>query len=161
MTSKDKGLTLAELIIVIAIVGILAAIIVPESNFSYVASSIIAESKIASNPLKSEVEQHYKKHNTFPVKGQLQKVSDSINLPIRVKSIKLLSEGKIRILYDSSDIEIGGSWWHSWNNPLSNDLTGKDLILVPTVEASKLVWDECNYGSVPQRNRHYKCSGHK
>ena len=161
MIIKNNGFTIAELIVVVIIIAILAAIIVPGSNFSYVASSIISESEIASEPLKQAVEQHYLKYNKFPNKQNLQEVLNSIKKPKRVSTIELLPEGRIKITFDASDIEIGGTWWHSLNNPLSNDLTGKDLILVPTVKNDKLIWDECNYGSVPMRNRHYKCSGHK
>jgi type IV pilus assembly protein PilA len=161
MTIKDKGFTLVELIVVVAIIGILVAIVVPGSNFSYVASSTIAEGQVASEPLKQAIERYQIKNNKFPVSGELDMVLDKVIKPKRVKTIELLTEGRIRILFDSSDLEFGGTWWHSWNNPLSNDLTGKDIILVPAVKSSKLVWDECNYGSVPKLNRHYKCSGHK
>jgi len=55
-----------ELIIVIAIIAILAAIVIPDSNFSYVAASIIAKSQLASEPIKKEVEKYYYKNKQFP-----------------------------------------------------------------------------------------------
>ena len=156
-----NGFTLFELIIVMAIIGILAALIIPPNNFSYIAASIITDSQRASEPIKKEIEEYYLTNNKFPDSQGLIVSLNNMNKPQKVKSIQLLSNGQVRIIYNTADIKWGSTWWHSWNNPLSNDLTGKDLIMVPTFDGKKLVWDDCNFGSVPKRNRNYKCSQHK
>jgi len=161
MQIKNNGFTIIELILVIMTIGILVAIIIPGSNFSYIASAIISESQIASEPVKKEIEKYYLENKQFPDKSSILDSFKSINKPKRVKKIEPLSKGRIRIIYDTSDIKWGATWWHNWDNPLSNDLTGKDLILVPVIDGDKLTWDECSFGTVPKRNRHYKCSQHK
>lgn len=158
--NKINGFTIIELIVVSATIGILVAIIVPASNFSYIAASIIARSQLTSEPLKKEIEKYYFENKKFP-DNELRAVFINAKKSDRVKAMILLSDGRIMITYDSSDIKWGSTWWFNWYNPLSNDLTDRDLILVPSVKGNKIVWDECNFGTVPKRNRHYKCSQHK
>jgi len=150
-----------ELIIVIAIIAILAAIVIPDSNFSYVAASIIAKSQLASEPIKKEVEKYYYKNKQFPEHKELKALIDYTNKSDYIKSLELLSNGRIKITYLSTHTKKGFIQWINQFNPLSNDLSDKELILVPTIKEHKIVWDECNFGTVPKRNRDYKCSSHK
>jgi len=150
-----------ELIIIIAIMAILAAIFIPDNNFSYLAASIIAKSQTASQPLKKEIENYYYKNKKFPNKKDLKTVIENTKKSDHTKSLELLSNGQIKITYLSRHPKKGIIQWLNQFNPLSNDLADKDLILVPTIIKNKFIWDECNFGTVPKRNRDYKCSSHK
>ena len=58
MVKKNKGFTLIELMIVIAIIGILAAVAVPQYS-QYTRRAEFSEIKLAATPVKSQVESCY------------------------------------------------------------------------------------------------------
>jgi len=134
--------------------------VIPDSNFSYIAASIINKSQLASVPIKKEVEQYYYKNKKFPNKVELNTVLNNTKKTDYMKTVELLSDGRIIITYLGTKTKKGFIQWINQFTPLSNDLSAKNLILVPMLEGNKIIWDECNFGSVPKRNRHYKCSLH-
>jgi len=153
---KFRRFSLAELMIVIAALGILAVLISPIDNFSYIAGSIITRSIESSRPVKKAVEAYYSENKRFPnhntdIHFSLLNVKKSDHM----KDISVSAAGKIVITYDTSDIN-----WASNRSMPSNDLTAKALILSPQLINGHFIWDECNKGSVPKRSRDYKCSKH-
>ena len=159
----QRGVTIAELAVLMGIIGILSAMMFPLNNFNYLAASIAQNGIAKTSPLRTAIEEYYFQHGHFPDSG------DDLNrsMVIResadhVKSITIGSGGRITIAFDTSDIDWG--WWSRWQRVLfltPNDLTGQTLVLVPEWAGSGIIWDECEEGTVPKRNRHYKCSGHR
>ncbi|NDU93147.1 MAG: pilin [Ferrovum sp.] len=68
-TSAYRGFTLIELMIVIAIIGILASIAIPQYQ-DYVTRSEIAEAFSMSDSLKPAILDYYKFHGAFPPDNQ-------------------------------------------------------------------------------------------
>jgi Tfp pilus assembly protein PilE len=67
MTNDLSGLTIWKLMIVqVAILGIIAAIIIPPDNFSYIASSIIHKALESAYPIRTSIELCYDEQNHFP-----------------------------------------------------------------------------------------------
>ena len=66
---SHRGFTLIELMIVVAIVGVLAAIAMPAYNL-FVAKSQVAEAFELASGLKAKIADHYAETGTWPANGQ-------------------------------------------------------------------------------------------
>ena len=64
--SIQKGFTLIELMIVIAIIGILAAIAIPQYQ-DYTKRAKVSEVIVASSPCKLAVSEYFSAKNVFPI----------------------------------------------------------------------------------------------
>jgi type IV pilus assembly protein PilA len=124
---QQKGFTLIELMIVIAIIGILAAIAIPAYQ-DYIVRSKISEGLNMAGAAKLAVAE------TFDSTGTMPTVNASAGLPSAgsitgtyVSSIGLSTNGLITISYNSS---IGG-------NPTAN---GGKLTLTPTSGVGSMSW---------------------
>lgn len=64
MSAKPAGFTLIELMIVVAIIGILAAVAIPAYN-NYIARAQVSEAVSLTSGLKTTLGQHYANSGTF------------------------------------------------------------------------------------------------
>ncbi|RLT99935.1 MAG: hypothetical protein D9N11_13735 [Ketobacter sp.] len=159
---KLPVLAVGEVAIIFAILGILAALVMPLDNFSYVAASIVANGIERAQPARVAIERYREEHGEFPdADDQVASAGLSGESDSHIRSILLGSQGRIIITFDTQDLDWKPSWWQRLLMMESNDLTGKTLVLVPAFVGGEVVWDECEEGTVPKRNRHFKCSGHQ
>ncbi|MBL1140800.1 MAG: hypothetical protein HND53_02105 [Proteobacteria bacterium] len=153
--------SVGEVAILFAIMGILGAMVYPPDNFSFIAASIITDGVKAVEEVQRDIEEHHSLYGHFP--NSTDDLEFDLPNPDEFKHIQSLSvgqSGRIIITYDTRDIDWHYKWWHRLFLLENNDLTDKTLILVPLVNGNTITWDECNEGTVPQHNRHFKCSGH-
>ncbi|MGE4646682.1 MAG: pilin [Arenicellales bacterium] len=75
---KQKGFTLIELMIVIAIIGILAAIAIPQYN-QYTARVQVAEAFSLMAPVKTALILHYQMEGTWPT-GSTADIHDELGI---------------------------------------------------------------------------------
>lgn len=154
--------SVGEVAILFAIMGILGAMVFPLDNFSFIAASIVTNGKKAAEPVQQSIVDYYSEHKQFPNHADAL----AIDLPItfdekHIQSLSVGQSGRIIVSFDTRDIDWHWKWWYRLFLLENNDLTNKTLILVPSFNGNTMSWDECNEGSVPQRNRHFKCSGHQ
>ncbi len=107
---KQKGFTLIELMIVVAIIGILAAIAIPQYN-KYVARTQVAEAFALLGPVKQALTLYHQENGAFPDQSNMNDRHDVLGIPRPaefdtanyVDQIQVVRNlGRIRVIFDST-----------------------------------------------------------
>ena len=140
MKAIQKGFTLIELMIVIAIIGILAVVALPAYQ-DYTARAQVSEALTLAEGQKSAVTEYRSDRGAWPTKNTEAGVASSISGKY-VASVQVGAAGIITATMKSAGV--------------NNDIKGKTLILVPTDNNGSFTWT-CNTGTVGQKFRPSTC----
>ena len=106
MVKKSGGFTLIELMIVVAIIGILAAIAVP-SYMGYTARAQASEAFTISAPLRTVVAEFYNEKGRVPNETEAGDLFSGSVEGSYVSAVSLVSGGEIEILFGSGALKGG------------------------------------------------------
>ena len=133
---KQKGFTLIELMIVVAIIGVLAAIAMPQYN-KYVARTQVAEAFVLLGPVKQALTLYYQENGAFPNQADMNVRHDVIGIPRPaeydtadyVDQIQVVRNlGRIRVIFDSAangvNVLISGTQFELRPDTSSGVITG-------------------------------------
>lgn len=136
MKAIQKGFTLIELMIVIAIVGILAAVALPAYQ-GYTARAQMSEALTLAEGQKSAVVEYYSDNGTFPNSNASAGIATSTE-------IKGKYVASVKVAGDTTSATITSTMKSSGVN---NDIKGKTLVLVGKQNSGSFSW-ECKKGTV-------------
>jgi type IV pilus assembly protein PilA len=130
MKAVQKGFTLIELMIVIAIIGILAAIAIPAYQ-NYTIRSQVTEGLSLADGWKTSISEFYAQHGTFPAgydsTGSATSIVAAATAGKYVGSISVVAGGEIVINYSGSQA--------------NSKLSGSVLGLNPGLDANNdVIW---------------------
>ncbi len=127
---KTKGFTLIELMIVVAIIGILAAIAIPAYK-DYTIRAQVSEGLSLASSAKAAVSQLYMVSGDFPISNDQAGISPATEIVGRYAStVTVTAGGIITVTYAQPNTH--------------KDLVGKgDLVLTPSAAATQasVTWD--------------------
>ena len=131
--SKQRGFTLIELMVVVAIIGVLAAIAIPQYN-NYVARAQVAEGFSLASAAKLSVSEYYITTGRFPESNIEAKVSDNITGSY-VDKVTVEDVGQLSINFGSKAHEA---------------LQGKYFKLIPSDSGGAINWS-CQLGTIEEQ----------
>ncbi|HEZ6272490.1 TPA: pilin [Neisseria meningitidis] len=103
MNTLQKGFTLIELMIVIAIVGILAAVALPAYQ-DYTARAQVSEAILLAEGQKSAVTEYYLNHGTWPANNSSAGVASSSTIKGKYVQSVTVANGVITAQMASSNV---------------------------------------------------------
>jgi|APSaa5957512535_1039671.scaffolds.fasta_scaffold124543_2 type IV pilus assembly protein PilA len=134
----QKGFTLIELMIVIAIIGILAAIAIP-SYLNYTVRAKVSEGLALASSAKTAVASYQQENGTFPASNSAAHYDSASGQS--VSGIAIGTGGAITITYTND-----------------SSLTGDTLILTPTNTTGSITW-ACTSTSIVAKYLPGTCTG--
>ncbi len=122
MNTAQKGFTLIELMIVIAIIGILAAIALPAYQ-DYTKRARVGEALSLAGGAKTAVTEFYSSNNTWPIDNTAAGLPNAGDINGNTVSSVTVASGKITVAV---------------NNKVES---GKVLVLSPSAAAGSVTWN--------------------
>jgi type IV pilus assembly protein PilA len=153
MKSMQKGFTLIELMIVVAIIAILAAIAIPAYQ-DYLIRSQVTEGASLADAAQTAVAEYYSNHGTFPTGNG----GAGIATP---KSIQGKYVATVTVVAATGQVEAAFS--DAAPQVANSNINGKILSFSPQTAGGSIVWHCANDGvnptSVPDKYLPASCRG--
>jgi type IV pilus assembly protein PilA len=137
---KQQGFTLIELMIVVAIIGILAAIAIPAYQ-DYTIRAQVSEGLNLAGGAKAAVSEYTMDRGRFPTDNNLAGISASGDISGKYVTQVAVAAGVITVTY--------GNEAHSL-------LSTNTLVLTPTTNAGSVEWD-CAGGGIADKHLPAAC----
>ena len=135
MKKAQQGFTLIELMIVVAIIGILAAIAVPAYQ-DYIIRAKVSEVMGIAAKDKTSVSEYFVSMNALPPDDAASGVSTNTDQSTYIQTIDYVpADGSIVYTLDN----------------LHADVDGNDVVFLPTTSAAGVSWDCATNSTVPAK----------
>jgi type IV pilus assembly protein PilA len=140
MKKVQQGFTLIELMIVVAIIGILAAVAIPAYQ-DYTIRAKVTEGLSLASAGKTAVSEFFASNGSLPASNASAGLALSTSIKGNdVGSVEVVNSGEIRVTFSSATANINGS----------------TLILTPTTVNGAVTWD-CRQGDLEPKYRPSSC----
>ena len=135
---KQQGFTLIELMIVVAIIGILAAVAIPAYQ-DYTIRAKVTEGLSLAGAGKTAVSEYFSANGTLPADNSTAGMADPDQISGNsVDNVTVTTDGLITVVFSAATI------------------TGKTITLAPTTSDGKVVWN-CSGGDLEDKYRPSSC----
>ena len=141
MSAKSSGFTLIELMIVVAIIGILAAIAIPAYQ-TYTIRAQVAEGLSLSDGYKTVLWDYYAQHGRFPSSNQSASAPSPASIQGNFVQSVDISHGLITVKF---------------GNKANKAISGDTLLLSGMTAHDSLLWT-CTRGTVPVQYMPTSCT---
>ncbi|MDR3444764.1 MULTISPECIES: pilin [unclassified Dyella] len=158
MKNVQKGFTLIELMIVVAIIAILAAIAIPQYQ-SYITKSQFSESQTIADGLKTPIVEYFNQTGSCPAVGGANGTNGSLASNILSYSGKYVKSATVAPNAAKTGCEI--SVLFKASPSVSTPLNGATVIIAGTDNGGSFSWlcDQGNASKIPTKYEPTACVG--